>query len=32
VAAEPRPSSNAGLLNGAQPPGSTGSFSSRWGF
>jgi hypothetical protein len=30
--AEPRPSSNAGLLNGAQPPTTpTGSFSNRWG-
>ena len=32
AAAEPRPSSSAGLLNGAQPPASTGSFNNRWGF
>jgi hypothetical protein len=33
AAAEPRPSSNASVLNGAQPTApTTGSFSSRWGF
>jgi murein L,D-transpeptidase YafK len=33
AAAEPRPSSGASLLNGAQPTApTTGSFSSRWGF
>jgi murein L,D-transpeptidase YafK len=31
AAAEPRPSSSAGLLNGAQPTVPTGSFSNRWG-
>jgi murein L,D-transpeptidase YafK len=31
AAAEPRPSSSAGLLNGAQPTVQTGSFSNRWG-
>jgi hypothetical protein len=30
AAADPRPSSSAGLLNGAQPP-VTGSFNNRWG-
>src|SRR5215510_4789916 len=30
--AAPRPSSSAGLLNGAQPTVPTGSFDSRWGF
>jgi hypothetical protein len=29
---EPRPSSSAGLLNGAQPTVPTGSFNNRWGF
>jgi hypothetical protein len=32
AAAEPRPSSGAGLLNGAQPAVPTGSFNNRWGF
>jgi murein L,D-transpeptidase YafK len=33
AAAEPRPSSGASVLNGAQPTSpTTGSFSSRWGF
>jgi murein L,D-transpeptidase YafK len=31
AAAESRPSSNAGLFNGAQPTTPTGSFDSRWG-
>jgi hypothetical protein len=31
AAAEPRPSSGAGLVNGGQPPAPTGSFSNRWG-
>jgi hypothetical protein len=31
AAAEPRPSSSAGLLNGAQPTVPTGSFNNRWG-
>jgi monoamine oxidase len=30
-AAEPRPSSGAGLVNGTQPPVPTGSFNNRWG-
>jgi len=31
VAAEPRSSSSAGALNGAQPTAPTGSFNNRWG-
>jgi murein L,D-transpeptidase YafK len=31
AAAEPRPSSGAGLVNGGQPPVPTGSFNNRWG-